>query len=175
MVPLLNIDSTKYQMYFHATNWDALQDIIENGPDCRDGRQCLDFGRTPSFYVTHDLKTAINWCEKKRIVFQSECGIVIFALPIKEYDDYKRFDSPTDEWKILVKDSRSCRKKNELDRYNFVYGPMLENVEAVKKNNAMANAHNPIKWQLASKNPVSDKILKNSIIGAIFSRKKLKI
>jgi len=173
IVPLLNIDKTQYKMFYHATNWDALQDILEDGPDSREGRQCLDFGRTPSFYITHELKTAINWCTKRRLNFQDECGIVMFALPIQEYEDYKTFDGPNDEWKQLVKHSRSCRKKNELDKYNFVYGPMLENVLDIKniQTNVEAKPHNPIKWQLASKNPTSDKILKKCMIGAICMQK----
>ena len=171
VIQLLNIDTKQYRLYYHATNWDALQDILEDGPDSREGRQCLDFGRTPSFYVTHDIKTAINWCEKKKVNFQKECGIVIFALPIQEYADYKTFTKPNDEWKRLVKDSRMCKKKNELDKYNFVYGPMLENAIEIKQDGVEAREHNPIKWQLASKNLISDLVLKKSMIGAIFKKK----
>jgi hypothetical protein len=165
-------NQVNYNLYYHATCWKSIQDILEDGPDSRIGRQCLDFGRTPSFYTTPDIKTAINWCQKRRINFQHECGIIIFALPIQKYDDYKIFDEPSDEWKTLVKNSRSCKKKNELDNMNFVYGPMLANIMEIKQDDSIAKTHNPIQWQLASKCKESDKILKNNMIGAIFIGKK---
>ena len=165
------IDLHQFTLYYHTTCWSSLQEIILEGPDSRSGRQCLDFGRTPSFYVTPDIKTAINWCQKRKINFQSECGIIIFALPIKKYDDYKIFEEATDEWKYLVKESRLCKKKNLLDNMNFVYGPMLANIMDVKQDNIEAKTHSPVKWQLASKCRESDKILKKSIIGAIFIKK----
>jgi hypothetical protein len=174
-ITLLNINetNTNYKMYYHATNWNALQDIMINGPDSREGRQCLDFGRTPSFYVTHDLHTAVNWCRRKRANFDSECGIIVFSLPTNGLPKFKSFLDANDEWKALVKDSRSCQKRNILDQYNFVYGPMLENVEAVKKLGVDAKAHTPIKWQLASKKSTSDEILKDCIVGAIFIHKQI--
>lgn len=171
----INEKNTDYKMYYHATYWNGLQDIMVNGPDSREGRQCLDFGRTPSFYLTHDINTAIDWCKRKRTMFESECGIIMFSLPTKGLPKFKSFASVNVEWKELVKDSRSCQRRNQLDQFNFVYGPMLENVEAVKMLDAeaKAKAHTPIKWQLASKKSTSDDILKDCILGAIFVHKKI--
>jgi hypothetical protein len=57
----------------------------------------------------------------------------------------------------LTKSSRLCKdKRNDLDNYNFVYGPMV----AIANSNETPQPHNNIKWQLASKNNSSDKFLK---------------
>lgn len=178
VVKAVSLLKTNNTLYYHATNWKSVQDILEDGPDNREGRQCLDFGRTPSFYVTPDINTAIEWCGKLRLMFQKECGIVIFSLPnntLETRDDYKIFEEPNNEWKHLVKDSRTCKKKNMLDDMNFVYGPMLENAQDIRTDGVEVRAHNPIKWQLASKSRESDKILKRSMLGAIFIRKSCRV
>lgn len=79
------------------------------------------------------------------------------------------FESPNDEWKALVKNSRTGKEQrsNKLDKFNFVYGPTLENVSDITKPGVEAKAHSPIRWQLASKNDKSDLILKDLMVGAI--------
>ena len=170
-IPSLGINTKGYTLYYHGTSWRSIKDILEEGPDNREGLQCLDFGRTPSFYVTPEIDTVIDWCQKRRLNFQNECGIVVFLVPNKKYDDYKIFHEPTNEWKHLVKDSRLCKRKNMLDDMNFVYGPMLENVKDIRIEGIEAKCHNPVKWQLASKSRESDRILKKCMIGAIFIKK----
>jgi len=158
----LNVERT-YELYYHATNWDGIQNILKYGPKYLKGRLCLDFGIKESFYLTPDVDMAIEWACKERFMFEG--GIVVFALRLSQYRNRKEFSSANAQWKALVKSSRQCLvKENELDEFDFVFGPMLNN----------STPYHPTKWQLASKNEVSDGILKENMIGAIIFKNKYK-
>ena len=82
------------------------------------------------------------------------------------------FSSATKNWINLTTDSRLCESsKNEMDDCDFVYGPMVANVHQVKYNKHKARTHNPPKYQLASKNNTSDKLLQQSIHSFIWMSK----
>ena len=165
----LNI-KPNHQYFFHATNWQNLQDIIEVGPKYDRGRMCLDFGISKSFYVTPDIDTAIQWAQSTR--FNNEGGILIFSVNTNQCRKLKVFESATDEWKTLVKESRLCKRKyNDLDSYYFVFGPMLQNFKQIKQKNTIAKTHQPIKWQMASKSNSSDAFLQKHMLGAIILKK----
>jgi hypothetical protein len=150
-----------YTHFYHTTNWSSAENIIENGPQFFKGRKCLDFGIFPSFYVTPDINTSIEWCEYKRLLWKNEVVIIIFSIPTSKLRSYKKFENADEEWKMLTKSSRLCKdKRNNLDNYNFVYGPMVANPNKIRYDNETPQPHNNIKWQLASKNNSSDKFLK---------------
>jgi hypothetical protein len=156
--------SSNNKLFYHTTNWIALEDILINGPLFFKGRKCLDFGIFQSFYVTPDLTTAINWSQSKKQYWSNESAIIVFDIPMKKLRNYKEFLGENDEWRDLTKSSRLCKdKRNSLDDYNFVYGPMVANPQDIKYNNKIPKTHNEIKWQLASKNNNSDKFLKKHL------------
>ena len=162
--------TSQQQMFYHATNWKNIQKIFRSGPNHKKGRFCLDFGIRQSFYVTPDINTAIEWASRN--MFNNEGGIIVFALNLSSLTRSNFFPSPNDKWKTLVKNSRMCQtSKNDLDAFNFVYGPMLKNTRDIKELDVEAMTHLPIKWQLASKNVMSDRFLKESMIGAIFLKR----
>ena len=161
------------KLFFHATTWKHISTIIKVGPQSTKGRECLDFGINSSFYVTPDINTAISWARKTR--FDQEGGIVVFSIDLNECIKikYKEFRSATADWKRLVKHSRLCEdENNELDFFNFVYGPMLQNSSAILHDPSLVSrAHSPIKWQMASKTVISDAFLRSCMVGAIFLEK----
>ena len=165
-IKTLQIDP-KHQLFYHATNWKNVEGIIEEGPVHSIGRTCLDFGNMGSFYLTPDVNLAIKWASRE--CFNNEGALVVFSLNVEDLTNSIIFETPNDKWKTLVKESRTCEDDdNELDTYNFVYGPMLKNVGDIIKSDVEAEAHLPIRWQLASKNETSDNILRESMLGVIF-------
>jgi hypothetical protein len=153
------LEKPEYTLFYHTTNWKSLESILKHGPISSTGRRCLDFGILSSFYITPDLKTAIEWGKYKGKIWSSETSIIVFQIPTKKLRNYKEFKFPNDEWRKLTKSSRLCYDtKNELDDYGFVYGPMVANIHEIKQN-IDPKTHKNIKWQMASKNNNSDKFL----------------
>jgi hypothetical protein len=65
----------------------------------------------------------------------------------------------------LTKESRACLLKyNELDKFDFVDGPMMADIYK-------GIPHNPIKYQLASKTAKSDALLNECLVGVIWLHK----
>jgi len=161
--------SSANKLFYHATSWKFHNDIMRYGPSHETGRKCLDFGINRSFYLTPDLDSALDWATRER--FNNEGCIIVFSLNIDLFKKAKTFNGPNDEWKHLVKISRMCEvPRNELDNYNFVYGPMLKNISQIRTSEAQP--HFPYKWQLASKSDSSDRFLKKNIVGTIFLKKQ---
>lgn len=155
--------------YFHATNWKSSKSIAEN-IDHRSGRQCLDFGKFQSFYCTPNLNDALQWCRKKQKVFRREACIVAFKVPKSLPYNVKMFNSITQEWVKLVQESRICNK-NELDDFDFVYGPMCANADPVAYKGASPVPHNPVKYQLCSKSKRADQYLQQHMLGIVYLSK----
>lgn len=73
----------------------------------------------------------------------------LLASAIKKYK-VKYFASANDEWKQLTTNSRRCTElSNELDKYDFIFGPIVSNINLIYKEEAQP--HNPITYQLAAK------------------------
>ena len=155
-------------LYFHATSWRSACNIARTGrPSNKSGRDCLDFGILPSFYTTPSLDTAIGRIEAHWDSWRGESAILVFSLPkalTDSLDDVGLsvcvFESADDAWKRLTKQSHMCQEEtNELDMVDLVYGPMVSNPSAVEERNAQPRAHNPPKYQLASKSDAGDKFM----------------
>ena len=170
---LKTIMKKKYQFVFHATNWSSALKILNKGPDHNKGRECLDFGVEPSFYMTPQINTALEWATNKSHMWYNEGAILIFALQDNMFKKKgnKYFMTASNEWETLTTSSRKCQE-NILDTYNFVYGPMVANPYKIENFNEKAKAHTDIKWQFASKNSISDSILKKIIYGIIWLKKE---
>lgn len=159
------------QLYFHACIWPHARDIITSGVIRDYGRMCLDFGIRRSFYTTPDLATALNNCTKLYHNMHGESAIVVFCVLGFDGTQYKKYSSATDEWVDKTTESRQCKlKKNALDAFDFVYGPMVANVKGVKRGER-ACAHRPPKFQLASKSDRSDSLLSGWVHGIMFLKK----
>lgn len=161
----------KYTLVYHTTSWTFGIDILKNGVDHEMGRKCLDFGLKPSFYSTEDLNTAIEWGRKKMKTWYGQVCIVVFAMA-KTRDRnlrQKSFREASEEWSELVTQSRVCQtKKNELDKYDIVNGPMCANVHQVHMPGFRAIAHNNVKYQWASKTETADAYMNTCVIGVLF-------
>jgi hypothetical protein len=158
---------------FHCTCWRYALDIMDSGPLFYKGNNCRDFGIQPSFYVTKSFNMALDWGNLHKKVWNTEIAICVFRIYPHLLNGYKvkSFENVDDEWKDLVKSSRKCKERmNELDKYDFVYGPVCCNPYDIRKYDVQPKAF-PNMYQLASKNNKADAFMKEHYIGTIWMRK----
>jgi hypothetical protein len=156
-----------HNLLYHATNWKGALNIIKNGPLTTIGRKCLDFGMTPSFYMSLDAPAAISWTDKRSMMWYNELAVVVFKS-IKLSKE-KRFDLPDQEWKNLTGMSRRC-SFNELDNMKYIHGPMVMNVKNLGLGRA-PKPHNPPVYQVAVKGSAATKALSKNIVCVVFIEK----
>lgn len=168
---LVDASNPNKVVYYHATNWRSVQYIFRKLNHMA-SRKCLDFGMTPSFYVTPDINVALEWCEKNREYWQDQVCILQFNMPKRLPYDVKWYKKPTKEWMEYVWDSRRCKKEMiELDYYDFVYGPMCANTTQMKRYGVSPVPHTPMKMQLCSKTDRADKVLHDNLVGYYYIEK----
>lgn len=158
---------------FHCTCWRYALDIIDTGPLFYKGNDCRDFGIQPSFYTTQSIQMALDWGKLHKSSWSDEVAICVFRIYPHRLSAYKvkSFERVDKEWEDLVKSSRKCKERiNELDKHDFVYGPVCRNPYDIRKNDATPAAF-PNMFQLASKTNQSDAFLKEHYIGTIWVRK----
>lgn len=176
------------RLVFHATSWRSALAICNLGPRHFEGRPCLDFGYSPSFYVTDEIAVAEEWADKHRLTWQGETAIVVFCLPVAEIDERlcahlsssKRScrhlgNQANDTWRKFVKISRTCDKdnvENELDEYDVVIGPMVGNVRHVLDDKQPPKTHQAPRMQLASKSASADRFLKRCLCAVMWLEKE---
>jgi len=166
-------DLNSHTLFYHTTNWKTYVSICDIGILLSKSRLCLDFGITPSFYMTSDYKVSEDYGLKYNDNWENEVCVLIFKVPNKLNLNIKKFVNTTKEWKKLVKSSRMCEDEyNDLDRYDFVYGPMVANPKQVANGESEPVSHNILKYQLASKSDKSNELLINNFLGCIFFDKK---
>lgn len=174
---LEKIDSVKQKndfYLFHCTNWNSANNIINSGVDHRKGRMCLDFGIRSGFYLTKDIIMAKAWGNKRKDDWKNKIAIVIFRMNPKKIMSlrFKNFRNADDEWERLVNSSRQCKeKKNELDSFDFVRGPICKNPRLIVKENAKPIASNTL-FQYASKTDKADESLQENFVGCIWIKKE---
>jgi len=158
-------------LFYHATNYRSASHIAQHGVAHLKGRPCLDFGIQPSFYMTPDLQTAIEWCRDNTSRWKGEACILVFSIPLEDSRkalNSKVFQQATSEWVDLVTSSRRCiENTNDLDMFDTVYGPMAANVRSIRKGRN-ACPHSTPKYQWASKSNLGDMYLRHCFAGAIF-------
>ncbi len=157
---------------FHCTCWKHAKSIIESGVKIFRGRECLDFGIYPGFYMTKDIDTALEWGEKRRNDWCHESAIVIFELSQSQLKNLKVkvFENANRDWKHLVKHSRKCNdEKNSLDTFDFIYGPICKNPKNVAENDMTPLPfHN--RFQFVAKSRESETLLDEHFIGCIWKK-----
>lgn len=182
----IDIDKKNNTFFYHATDWKSAKDILVGRISHNNGEECLDFGTEPSFYVGLSVDDAIDWASRKGR-FSGESAVIIFSIPKIFPLQYKKKDLNGDEWTSVLLKSRRCYKHNyedddiegidnyeelpELRTYDFVYGNMVENCNAVNKGDT-PRTHRPPKKQLASKTDKADAFLQTRILGFIFFQKR---
>jgi hypothetical protein len=169
-LPKNNVDK---QYYFHATSWGSSIDIFRSIERFA-GRTCLDFGITPGFYLAHNIMDSIEWCSKNHKRWHNETCIIIFSLPkiLPKYIKYKELIG--EEWVQVTKESRQCKKMNELQmirKYDLFYGDMVLNINGVKYSNETPIPHTPPKKQLVGHSPNADMFLHKCLVGCIYFQK----
>lgn len=161
-------------LVYHCTSWCYAKNIIEYEVDYTKGRRCLDFGVRPGFYTTKDIKMAHGWGIKNYKRWKNEIAILIFEVSKSMLRDYnvKEFSSTSPEWKKMVKESRMCEtKKNLLDEFDFVVGPVCKNPHDVVQKNAQPVAHRDL-YQFVSKSDKADAFLTEHFVGCIWFSKQ---
>lgn len=167
-----------YNIYYHTTSWEGALSIMDGGINHSAGRKCLDFGWQGGFYIGDSAENAIQWGVKRSAATQHETAILLFRLSAADIDAKKlRYrELKGDEWKKITKKSRMClggtyNEMNELRRIDYIYGPMVRNVEEVARGMGEPRAHTPPKYQLVSKTDDGDEYLHDNIIGCVFFQK----
>ncbi|CAI2184053.1 19687_t:CDS:2 [Funneliformis geosporum] len=119
-----NQANTNYQAFFHATDYQSAQSISKNGINPYLGRPCLDFGRSPSFYLNPSLENAIDFI-RNRVGFYA---IIIYWVDTERVKSMAYRDLvPNEElWKEVVVASR-CRQRSVIESDKFVYGYQMSN------------------------------------------------
>jgi hypothetical protein len=168
------------KLYFHTTNWRSSIDIQDEVRH-EVGRKCLDFGLCGGFYLSDSLSNSLEWGVKNAKPWQKEVAIVVFGLPETLPATYKVkwFTTPSEEWSTLTTESRKCAKKKycpseikSIRKYDFIYGPMVNNPESVKTQGLPPSTHTPPKFQLVSKTTNSDRFLQRYLKGILVFQKE---
>lgn len=173
LIPRKNVVDD-YKLFYHCTNWSCAVDIMDNGPDYQNGRRCLDFGISRSFYLTPDVVTALEWGLQNKKRWHHEVAIVVFRISKRIIEgaskNFKvmRFDQATPEWENAVTNSRRClQKETDLDKYHFIYGPMAKNPEAIMRGEK-AKPRIPLQFQIAAKREITNEYLSKNRMGTIW-------
>ena len=171
------LDLSDKTIFYHATSWGNSLYITRDGVKNSYGRQCLDFGYNPSFYTSPSIDDSLDWAERNYLHWKKECAILVYAVPTLNNMNVKVFKSATNEWSKLVTLSRRCNKKykNELDKFDFVFGPMLQKPDDIIYSNRNATPYMPLKNQLACKNENASKFLDKCYVGTIWLEKYKKV
>lgn len=158
------------ELYFHTTSWGSCLSIL-NGISHGIGRECLDFGLRPGFYLSQDIRVALDWGYKKSKFAYDQIGIIVFCLPKRFPDTLKRKHLTGREWKDVTYISRKCKKQplelEQLSGYDFVYGDMVGNLEDIEFG-IRPEPHTPAKLQLVSKSAKGDVYLQEHIVKCIY-------
>lgn len=171
-------DSTKNKLLYHTTTWSGALSIMHKIRHSV-GRECLDFGLLPGFYMGTRLKDTIEWGAKIANMNRNndEIATVLFLLP-REYPDnieYKKIVGK--EWEDIVERSRKCQKTieyqelSELEDIDFIYGDIACNPLGIVKNNEVPQKCTDNKKQLVSKSDAADTFLQTKIAGILFHKK----
>ena len=140
---------------YHVTSWRAINNIITDSIKLTEARDCLDFGQSPSFYLTPNADVAREYIFRVRKHTMNEAAVAIYAIPsLDSMKNLIRFSRPNKDWKTMIEYSRKCNKQNinrEIESCAFIYGPMCKNPEAVKYSREYPKTHQPQKIQLAVK------------------------
>lgn len=167
------------QYFFHTTAWESSLRILTQ-LDHTNGHKCLDFGVTPSFYMSDKLVHALKWGEHLQKRHANEIATVIFAIPKIFPSQLRYMELKGENWKSAVTKSRHCVSLEpheinipEIALYDLVFGDMVANPQQVAENKP-ARTHKPPKKQLASKSYQADRFLQSCIIGLFVYNKQLK-
>ena len=151
---------------------------MDGGINHSAGRKCLDFGWQGGFYIGDSVDNAIQWGVRRSAATQHETAILLFRISATDMDAKKlRYrELKGDDWTKITKKSRMClggtyNEMSELRRIDYVYGPMVRNVEEVARGMGEPRTHTPPKYQLVSKTDNGDEYLHDNIIGCIFFQK----
>jgi hypothetical protein len=171
-------NSSENKLLYHTTTWGGSLSIMHKIRHSV-GRECLDFGLLPGFYMGTRLKDTIEWGAKIANMNRNndEMATILFLLP-REYPDniqYKKIDG--EEWENIVRMSRKCQKTieyqelSELEDIDFIYGDIACNPHGIVKNNEVPQKCKDNKKQLVSKSETADKFLQTKIAGILFHKK----
>lgn len=170
---LPNRISPNSSYYFHTTSWDGSLSIMKR-IDHHRGRQCLDFGINPGFYLANNHLNNIDWGIKNMNCWGNEVAILIFEIPdIKpSHIIYKELKGK--EWILTTQKARECEQKEEIELiadYDLLYGDMVSNPNNVQFRKSLPKPHNPPKKQLVGKTINADRFLHKCLVGCVYFQK----
>lgn len=165
----IHVDKESTDLYFHTTSWCNCLQILD-GISHGVGRPCLDFGLLPGFYMSQDIRVAIEFGSKINKLTANQVGILIFRLPKQYTGTLKKRDLVGDDWALITQASRLCigqqRELKQLRGFDFVYGDMVSNPDGVK-NGQRPKTHSIPKKQLVGKTAKADIYLQENLVACI--------
>ena len=135
-----SLQDERFELFFHGTNHESAEEIMESGIDLLEGSKQKDFSHGDGFYVGKSFDKALEWSKRRyRNVEESSSAVLVFRVEKKKLRgnnnenglDLQDLGNPVKkrEWENLVQQFRSgeacldfVRDVNE--RYQFIEGPM---------------------------------------------------
>lgn len=124
------IDDGDHEVFFHGTEHDSAEDIIEGGIDLKRGERCQDFSNGDGFYLGDDFKEARRWPASRG---NPDVAVLVFCVEKTELrGPYNGLDLRKNKkrWSELIKQFRKGRPANKflntLEKFDFIEGPMAD-------------------------------------------------
>ncbi|RHZ80411.1 hypothetical protein Glove_136g114 [Diversispora epigaea] len=179
---VVNAIDINYKAFFHATDYQGIQSISENGIKLIYCRTELDFGASSSFYLNPSLENTIDLIKKRGSV--GFYGIIVYWVNIEKLKSMIYRDLIPNEslWREVVVASR-CGQYSVVDNDDFVYGYQLSNLREIrtayynrnKKKDSWKSLISIARWfepkrnlQLAVKTNKASKIMDSYQVGIIY-------
>jgi len=126
------------QRWYHGTSRNSADNIVNGGINVFHplARTDLDFGHTPSFYLSDTFEQAANWA----LIHFDEPAVVVFELNRSQLlglNEHKAFASATNEWRDLVRASRGAFQSAIAtladQQWKWILGPICDTQTIPKK------------------------------------------
>ena len=161
----------EHTYFYHTTSWRTAISIMKYGIEHYSGRENLDFGTTPGFYLAENLHIALKWGNRNYNTYSNEIATLIFSIP----NNTRVLHLTGDDWIHVTRMSKRCddydcrddKLMKTIHRSDLVYGNILGNPSQVRfkdvKPAPLGNMN-----QLVSKTDNGDEILHKCLVGCFF-------
>lgn len=135
-----SLQDDRFELFFHGTNHQSAQDIIEYNIDLSMGSETKDFSHRDGFYLGKSFDKALEWSKRRyKRLRQGRSAVLVFRVAKKELrgDNNEngldlrdlRNTAKKREWENVVRQFRSGKACLDFiidvnERYQFIEGPM---------------------------------------------------
>ena len=119
-----SLNDDLHEVFFHGTNQQYAQNIIEDGIDVRKGAERLDFSHGDGFYLGDNFKKACKWPEHCGHRYTAVLVFHVEKTELREPDKGLDLRNDKEKWKKVVPKFRSGKPDRKVKKYDFIEGPM---------------------------------------------------